>query len=84
MPVKNDVDENGMSIDMLYIGNENTKMALQKLKAELSRERVENTHMICDVIEENKGGNNQTESSGNNYNGMVVLEYQEDENTMDC
>ena len=82
--IENDGDEDGKPVDTLYIGNEDIKVAVEKLKAELSlalldtNQTVNDGKGIEDTIEAN-----QTETSGKD-DEIIVLKHQENEQSMDC
>ena len=44
--IENDGDEHDDPVDTQYIGNENIKMSLKNLKAELTRVRSDATHIV--------------------------------------
>ena len=82
--IENDAGENDKQVDTLYIGNEDIKAAVEKLKVELSQARL-NTNQKCNEgkgIEETIEAN-QIETSGNK-DEIIVLENQENEPSMDC
>ena len=65
---------------MLYIGNEDIKAAVEKLKADLSQARLDTNQKVND----SKGIEaNQIEKSGSK-DEIIVLEHQENEPSMDC
>ena len=82
--IENDGDEDGKPVDTLYIGNEDIKVAVEKLKAELSLARLDTNQTITDA----KGMDetieaNHIETSGN-PDEIIILENQEKEPSMDC
>ena len=78
--IENDGDEDGKPVDTLYIGNEDIKVAVEKLKADLSQAR----HDTNQKVNDSKGIEaNQIEKSGNK-DEIIVLEHQENEPSMDC
>ena len=82
--IENDAGEDDKPVDMLYIGNEDIKVAVEKLKAELSQARLDTKQTVNGdkVIEETVEAN-QIETSGNK-DEIIVLENQENEPSMDC
>ena len=83
--IENDGDEHDDPVDTQYIGNENIKMSLKNLKAELTRVRSDATQIVSGGkgIEETVVAN-QAESSGDKGNEIIILEHEEEETTMDC
>ena len=79
---ENDDCEDDEQVDTLYIGNEDIKVAVEKLKAELSQARLVTNQTINDSkgIEETIEAN-QIEKSGNNDENF---EHQENKPSMDC
>ena len=77
-------NENDEQVNTMYIGNEDVKAAVEKLKAELSQARLVTTRTIDDSngIEETIEAN-QVETSGNKDENFV-LEHQENKPSMDC
>ena len=77
-------DEDGKPVETLYIGNEDIKVAVGKLKAELSQARLDSKQTVNDgkVLEETFEAH-QIEVSGNK-DEIIVLENQENEPSMDC
>ena len=71
-------------VDTLYIGSNDIKVAVEKLKAELALAQLDTNQTINDDkgIEETTEAN-QIETSGND-DEIIVLEHQEKEPSMDC
>ena len=82
--IENDGDEDGKPIETLYIGNEDIKVAVEKLKAELSLARLDTNQAVNDSkgIEETNEAN-QIETSGKD-DEIILLEHQENKPSMDC
>ena len=82
--IENDGDEHDTPLDTQYIGNKNITTALKNLKAELSRVRSDATRIVSDGkgIEDTVVAK-QAESSGDKDNGIIILEHEEEETTMD-
>ena len=81
---ENDGGEDDEPVDMLYIGSNDIKVAVEKLKAELSLARLDTNQTINDDkgMEETIEAN-QMETSGN-PDEIIILENQEKEPSMDC
>ena len=77
-------NENDEQVNTMYIGNEDVKAAVEKLKAELSQARLVTTQTIdySNGIEETIEAN-QIETSSNKDENFV-LEHQENKPSMDC
>ena len=81
--IGNDGREDDEQVETLYIGNNEIKVAVEKLKAELSlaqldtKQTINNGKGIEETIEAN-----QIESG--NEDEIIVLERQEKEPSMDC
>ena len=77
-------DEDGKPVETLYIGNEDIKVAIEKLKAELSLARLDTNQAVNDGkgIEETIKAN-QVETSSKD-DEIIVLEHRENELSMDC
>ena len=82
--IENDGGKDDEPVDSLYVGNEDIKVAVEKLKAELSQARLDTKQTVNGdkVIEETVEAN-QIETSGNK-DEIIVLENQENEPSMDC
>ena len=82
--IENDSREDDEPVDSLYVGSNEIKVAVEKLKAELSLARLDTKQTINDSkdIEETIEAN-QIETSGNE-DEIIVLENQENEPSMDC
>ena len=80
-----DGNEHDNTVDTQYIGNKNITTSLKNLKAELTRVRSDNTHIVIggEGIKETVKAN-QVESSGDKDNEIIVLEDEGEETTIDC
>ena len=65
-----DVDKDDKPVDTLYIGNEDIKVAVEKLKAELAQSRFDAKQTDRNIWL--------------NEDEIIVLEHQEKERSMDC
>ena len=74
---ENDGGEDDEQVDTLYIGSNEIKVAVEKLRAELNLARLD-TNQSMTVKEWKK-----IETSGND-DEIIVLEHQENEPSMDC
>ena len=75
-------DEHKKPVYTSYIGNEDIRMSLKNLKAELHQARLNTVNAISDGFEETIEAK-QVETSGDT-DEIIVLEHQEQEQSMDC
>ena len=81
---ENDGSKDDEQVDTLYAGSNEIKVAVEKLRAELSLARLDTNQTINDgkgMEERNEA--NQIETSGNT-DEIIVLEQQMNEQSMDC
>ena len=71
--IENDAGENDKQVDTPYIGNEDIKAAVEKLKVELSQARLNTNQKVNDGkgVEETIEAN-QIETSGNKDESIIL------------